>query len=117
MKHTPGPWEYRTIDDSIGGIDDSDGNPIGQSFQVKGDVKGENRIANAKLMASAPDLLQAASGAYARLLEIGQYDARHTLQGQQELARLRDAIAKAVGRDNQEIQDEFETRKIMRNPE
>lgn len=65
-KHTPGPWQYRTIDGSIGGIDDAKGNPVGQSFAVLIEGKrnipvifkaNRERIANAMLMAAAPELL------------------------------------------------------------
>lgn len=62
MKYTSGPWKYRTVDESIGGIDDDNGNVIGQSFDLAiKDPKERNtvRIANAKLMAAAPELLEA----------------------------------------------------------
>lgn len=95
-RHTLGPWQYRTIDQSIGGIDDSDGNPIGQSFQLKGDSKGVNRIANAKLMASAPELLAALEGmlgAWNMVCDVQGWERDHIQQQKDAVA----AIAKATG--------------------
>jgi len=64
MSHTPGPWHYRTVDDSIGSIDDESGEAVAQSLQrpsartVTSIYKAnKERIANAKLIAAAPDLL------------------------------------------------------------
>lgn len=70
--------------------------------------------ADARLIAAAPSLLEAASNAYARLLSLGDYAGRCTMKGQTELASLVEAIAKATGRENQEVQEEFEEREIMR---
>ena len=66
-KHTKGPWNYVTADGSIGGIEDAKGNAIGHAFQVAAPERSvvaiyranQERIANAKLMAAAPELLSA----------------------------------------------------------
>lgn len=62
MKHTPGPWHYRTHDGSIGSIDAADGTAVAQAFQVNPisvDLTQASRVANAKLIAAAPELLEA----------------------------------------------------------
>lgn len=98
-KHTPGPWHYRTIDESIGGVDDADGNAIGQSFQLAGDIKGQRRIANARLMAAAPELLAAMptighpAGALLKLVAHYADGTTQTISGDV----VTDAIAKATG--------------------
>ena len=60
--HTPGPWQLAQ-DGSIGSIETASGQvPIGQSFQTRPIRRAEDhmeRIANARLMAAAPELLEA----------------------------------------------------------
>lgn len=52
--------------------------------------------------------LMAAERAYLRLLKLGDYEHRHSLSGQVELASLRDFIAAVTDKDAQMVQDEFE---------
>ena len=58
VKHTEGPWFISEI--GVGfEVEDSKGNVIIQSQQVVGDKTNEIRKANARLAASAPELLEA----------------------------------------------------------
>ncbi len=70
-----------------------------------GTVGAEERRANARLIASAPDGLDVAKAAYLAILcENGKF----RLQSQRLLCQLRDYIAKATGADSEAVQDEFE---------
>lgn len=61
-KHTPGPWQLAQ-DGSLGSIETVSGQvPIGHSFQTRPTRRPEDhieRIANARLIAAAPELLEA----------------------------------------------------------
>ena len=61
--HTPGPWTDQSIDESQWGIYTVDHAVcIGQASQVRPiiqDIKQVERTANARLMAAAPELLEA----------------------------------------------------------
>jgi hypothetical protein len=86
---TPGPWELRTVDGSIASIDAADGTPIAQAFQVKPlpeDFKQLERKANARLIAAAPELLEALKYAR-RFLKKDDYDTDY----------IDSVIAKATG--------------------
>ena len=65
---TKGPWIVYTEDESIGSITTADGVPIAQAMQVKSiksDLTQQERRANTRLIASAPELLQIAQFALA----------------------------------------------------
>ncbi len=57
-KHTPGPWKPTYESDPYRLVDHTDGREIAA---VSG-VDNENRDANARLIAAAPDLLEALKG-------------------------------------------------------
>ena len=60
--HTPGPWTDKAIDESQWGVYDSRGWSVAQAHQIKvlsADIKQAERTANARLIAAAPDLLEA----------------------------------------------------------
>ena len=58
MKHTPGPWKVYSPEITSGwGICVGANNDI--LFQLKGRGNKEKKIANAQLIAAAPDLLEA----------------------------------------------------------
>lgn len=63
--------------------------------------------ANCKLIAAAPDGLKAAEMAYLHLLKT-PHDALR-IKGQDTLVALRDFIAKATGREAEDVQNEFES--------
>lgn len=60
-KFTPGPWEVRTIDGSIGTVDAYSGRlAVAQAQSIGNSLADlEERRANAALIASAPELLEA----------------------------------------------------------
>lgn len=85
-KHTPGPWRVGPVDDTR--VEDASGNEVAQ---IDGDYNQPDTWpvmeANARLIAAAPDLLEAAMAAESTgLLEHGGI-----------AAMLRAAIAKATG--------------------
>lgn len=63
MAHTPGPWQLRTVDHSLGTIETADEKfVIANTCQLRGNDYQSNhaeRRANARLIAAAPDLLEA----------------------------------------------------------
>ena len=88
-KHTPGPWHVRTFDGSQWSIDAVGDLPIAQAQQlrpVRFDPKQNERTANARLIAAAPELLEALQD----LLDTG-------FTGGPQGKRARAAIAKATG--------------------
>lgn len=86
---TPGPWSINKYGDVV--------DPAGKDIRVQGMTltSTETAQANARLIAAAPELLEAASTALA-FLERGQAIDAETANGL-VLARLRAAIAKATG--------------------
>jgi hypothetical protein len=61
-KHTPGPWIDKAFDKSQWNVYDSHGWPVAQALQIKvlnADIKQAERTANARLIAAAPDLIEA----------------------------------------------------------
>jgi hypothetical protein len=92
--HTPGPWTDRAIDESQWSIYDSRGWSVAQAHQIKvlsSDLKQAERTANARLIAAAPDLLEA--------LQILMSDMGHlSMKGHMDAAKkARAAITKATG--------------------
>lgn len=112
-KHTPGPWiwekDFRGL---YGAGKDAD---VLHWEPYDGMWLGYNdcQQANARLIAAAPEGLDAAMLAYEILADIrNQWKGRETPEGQIALVCLRDFIAKATGRDAQEVQDDFTNRRI-----
>lgn len=83
-KHTPGPWLPRTVNDIDFGFEINAGSyPIASVYL-------HNGRANARLIAAAPDMLEAL-----RLIDAYLYATAH---GSNEWQIVRDALAKAEGR-------------------
>lgn len=94
-QHTPGPWHVRTIDESIGSIDAADGTSVAQA-QMRGTLRNHNheeRRANTRLIASAPDLLFALDQAVTSMQDSG-YPNSHLA-----VRCARAAIARATGKE------------------
>ena len=104
-KHTPGPWGYTAA-------------PFGHIYaitQAANDVirVETNNDANARLMATAPELLEALTHEYARLAYIhNEWPGRNTADGQARLCKLRDLIAKATGLSEREVQDRYSAESV-----
>ena len=90
MKHTPGPWEHNDTD-----MLQVQGRVMGYSVPIsliqKRSVGPMQAKANARLIAAAPELLEALKQLVNRFEQSGAYDHDHTI----ELAQS--VIAKAEG--------------------
>jgi hypothetical protein len=86
-------------------------------YAVIAEFKGPNWAANARLASAAPDGLEAAEKAYLALLGIPLGSTYRLLYCQEPMARLRDFIAKATGRDIESVQNEFEARAALSKAE
>ncbi len=116
-KHTPGPWEFGPNHSSTGlagqlVVRPAGEFPHGEWVADVGSMYDDHREANARLIAAAPDLLEVAQAARARIAlerdvfvdcnaypdgSLLQAD-KATLDGMNELlARMDAAIAKATG--------------------
>ena len=97
--HTPGPWV----------VGEADWNERGNA---RYELVGIKFLCapDARLIAAAPELLTVVQIAYTILADIRhQWEGRHTAEGQGALAAMRDAIAKATGRDPKDVQDEAQS--------
>lgn len=92
-KHTPGPWVVRTIDQSLATVETQDGRYIiGNAGQLRADDWRTDHIerkANARLIAAAPELLEALVDVMFRHVPFENKSAY--------AAKARAAIAKATG--------------------
>lgn len=85
-KHTPGPWRTFNGTDVFPDDDDREGSRHIADFDMSHGIPAEEKKANARLAAAAPDLLEALKYA-GELLEYGGFD----------MAKINAAIAKAEG--------------------
>lgn len=91
-KHTPGPWQFEV--NELGTVITKDGSSIGSAFGSRAITGGDlPHEANGRLIAAAPDLLNAAN-ATLRALE-AEYGRRGA---EVNFTALYAAIAKAEGR-------------------
>lgn len=86
--HTPGPWSYGR---SVSYIKAANGEVIGQYYGLGADRKTEH-FANARLIAAAPELLEALKIANSILIT----EARDSIYNAGK-SKIRAAIAKAEG--------------------
>lgn len=100
-KHTPGPWR---IDETKFGRRTIK-NAKGASVVV---IEKWTAEEDARLIAAAPDMLTVLSATYLALLR-HPHDAWR-IENQGTLSDLRNVIATATGRDEQDVQDDFEFR-------
>lgn len=95
FKGTPGPWKYNANTRQIGVVDTSDTQSYGMMLSVAyiDECDHSEYASNARLIAAAPDLLEALQNLMTRV----QYDkdAKHWFTDEQKAARA--AIAKALG--------------------
>ena len=92
MKHTPAPWEYSTAN-AQALICDCYGNTIAHLLVEENTAAHNNLKANARLIAAAPNLLDALIDCVA----VMESELKGLAVIQPELAYARAAIAKATG--------------------
>lgn len=113
-QHTPGPWGFRFVPEGaeeaagaadptgifIGQFSDDGEGPYMPSFLEGAFVDGshDNMLANAQLIAAAPELLDALQAAPGLPSTFDQYD-RFTSEYREFREKRRAAIAKATGND------------------
>jgi hypothetical protein len=85
MGYSPGPWKVLVKGENFFGVNSNDGNVC---ILAAEDKKKIDKKANARLVAAAPELLEALREAHAKLLLL------NALQSADECAK---AIAKATG--------------------
>jgi hypothetical protein len=111
-QHTPAPWSGGK-DIPIRAIDQE---ALGFSIIYINTDSIERKYeaaANARLIATAPELLAAVESEYIFLADIhNEWPGRHSPEGQMKLCRLRDLICKATGREGQDVQDDYGNRNL-----
>lgn len=95
MSHTPGPWRYMSICDENG--EDDGGVLIGEHIVVA-DYLHLNNLANARLIAAAPELCEALEAAYMVLTSQKTRLEEHV----DAVTLARAALAKARGEEGEE---------------
>jgi hypothetical protein len=108
MKHTPGPWEARLIPNSLGEsnnhweINGDSPHVRGKHQQIcemNGPWEPSNYKANARLIAAAPDLLEALDGVLVAATRIGRGDVGDVGFAVETIRqKAAQAIAKATGK-------------------
>lgn len=101
-KYTPGPWVITPNISHERRVLPAD-RTLNGGFHIC-DLYGSDKHTNAQLIATAPELVEALTKAYYRLCSI-QYYERYSVKGQQELAFIRDTLAKATGIDDELVQN------------
>lgn len=94
-KHTPGPWREEFVSDKTWhkGVYDVNGNEVAL-VKVKSALTAQRRDADARLIAAAPDLLDALKTCLLIVEHLASESAPSTI------AEARAAIAKATGDTN-----------------
>ena len=108
-KHTPGPWRVVNTNSGLF-IAGAEPGYFAEVFSGNKTTRLHvpEQHANAHLIAAAPDGLHAAGVAYLALLNLPQ-TARALPHVQHAMATLRDCIAKATNRTDEDTQAEYET--------
>jgi hypothetical protein len=90
-QHTPGPWTFFHWSDKTGVT--SDNFDVAHCSGLNSSRTREEEIANARLIAAAPDLLDALQDLFWAVTGFGDFEAQYP----EEYAKARAAIAKARG--------------------
>ncbi len=94
-KHTPGPW--KTDGDEI--ILSSDGRNLADVWTEFAAIPRDEAVANARLIAAAPELLEALPALIVIALDsLDGMDAETREECERDIAKARAAIAKATGK-------------------
>ena len=92
--HTGGPWRVGKHDETLGIYDMAENYRLATIEEWRGEHEGESE-ANARLIAAAPDMLDALREMLSMFGDHEQYDD----DSAQVIAQTRQVIAKAEGRD------------------
>jgi hypothetical protein len=95
-KYTPGPWCRATDMGQVGSIEFADGTVIAQAQQLPGDPFHAQRNANARLIAAAPEMLEALILLEAEMVLSGNAESRD-YGWKPAIEQTRAAILKATG--------------------
>lgn len=102
MKHTPGPWV--TYDDDITQVIASDKDRTLRMGCVFHDSKNLDVVqANARLIAAAPEILEALILAYEELLDIARLQDWHSEPFRGKIDKMTMTIEKATGMKIEEV--------------
>jgi hypothetical protein len=94
-KHTPGPWQAVTNDTGAFAIE-SDGDLTAVICQrADWPSRKDESLANARLIAAAPDLLEALQECATRLEKAGIFGGSHPEYAAEAVRKYRDLITKA----------------------
>ena len=104
MNHTPGPWNLSKSGDgksiTIGEGQSSWGTRVGEVY--RDDIDSDEADANARLIAAAPEMLEALIDAY----KIIRRHENPDLPGSAELRSIKALIERATGRKIEEVIDD-----------
>lgn len=128
MKHTPTPWSFDSSEFRkfhINGATHANivtvHNGWYDSEESSKGLSGNEIRANAAFIVKACNnhekLLDMAKKSYARLLSLGQYEGRLTIDGQGQLNEFVNVIAEIDGRDPEDVQASFEVEAIKQAEE
>lgn len=102
LPNTAGPWRHAEDFGQVGSIETEDGVCVAQAQAIAGDVRGAQRNANAKLLAAAPALRDAALN-FLKFFEVEII--RHRIGGlplsEKVIAQARAAVALSRGQGPQ----------------
>jgi hypothetical protein len=96
-KHTPGPWELKSEGWKGQFIYGTDEHAKGVRFIAKVSLDFDGAEANARLIAAAPELLEALKGLDEAYCRAGTLSKSERLEDRKRLMAARAAIAKATG--------------------
>ena len=96
-KHTPGPWCFHGQHSEIHSAIDENGNQVIADMNSDNDFTREVNAANARLIASAPDLLAALDALVQRCVSLDRSATHEGMLNCEAMAHARTAIARARG--------------------
>lgn len=95
MNHTPGPWQYSFEGGTVAFIVEADGTTVAKISTTENSTAHSALPANARLIAAAPDMLEALE---AIVKSLADHDDEGMIEHAQQMIDARAAIAKAKGK-------------------
>lgn len=101
-KHTPGPWQYAFEGGTVAFIVESDGTTVAKLSVTENTTAHAALPANSRLIAAAPDMLEALQSCAARFDEYADHhgtkgDEKKSISNRMMANMCLDVIAKATG--------------------